>query len=331
MNEKKSIREKVGYSLGDVAANLMFQILALLLMKLVADHFGLQTAIYVALAYVALLTFCHLSITPYFSKSRPVDTRQEMLTSLRSQPWRAVALTMTVVTLAQSLRCATFGFYLYDYVDCQSLAAWLDGWTTVSATREEACAAGLFIFIAAAVVSQLAGIVLSTRFFQRYGKKEMFVACLALTALLSLTLYVPQPDDITLTLVLCVLKSLAFAPAVPLLWAMTSDVADHVEHQHHRRTTGSCYAGVTFALKAGLGLGLFLAGLLLLVFGYASDPSVLQSWTAVQGIRFASSVIPALLFVVGIMTLWSYPITKSYGERIQAELTERRKIECITY
>ena len=46
MNEKKSIREKVGYSLGDVAANLMFQILALLLMKLVADHFGLHTAIY---------------------------------------------------------------------------------------------------------------------------------------------------------------------------------------------------------------------------------------------------------------------------------------------
>ena len=324
MNKGISIGEKVGYSLGDVATNIILQILAVLLLKIVADNFGVLMTIFASLVYLGVFTFCHLSITPYFSKSRPDDTRLEMLTSLGIQPWRSVVLTMMVVTLAQSLRCATFGFYLYDYVDYQSLVAWLDRWT-VNANREEACAMGLFIFIAAAVVSQLAGTMVYTKYFIRYGKKETLIGCLALTVLFSFTLYVPQPDDITMMLVLCVLKSLAFAPIVPLLWAMTSDVADYVEHQRYRRATGYCYSGVLFALIVGFGLGTLLAGLLLLTFGYESDSSDLRSWTAVQGVRFASSIVPAMFFTIGIVSLWSYPITKPYKEQIQADLTKRRK------
>ena len=38
-----------------------------------------------------------------------------------------------------------------------------------------------------------------------------------------------------------------------LLWAMI-DVADHSEYVHYRRATGFVFAGVVFALKAGLGV-----------------------------------------------------------------------------
>ena len=55
--------------------------------------------------------------------------------------------------------------------------------------------------------------------------------------------------------VLNFLKSLAYAPTVPLLWAMIADVADHSEYVNHRRATGFVFAGVVFALKAGLGIG----------------------------------------------------------------------------
>ena len=55
--------------------------------------------------------------------------------------------------------------------------------------------------------------------------------------------------------VLNFLKSLAYAPTVPLLWAMLADVADYSGYKIYRRATGSVFAGVVFTLKAGLGIG----------------------------------------------------------------------------
>lgn len=125
--------------------------------------------------------------------------------------------------------------------------------------------------------------------------------------------------------VLCILKSLAYAPTVPLLWAMIGDVADHVEYVNHRRATGFCFSGVVFALKAGLGLGGAFAGVILSVFGYVSGNVTTQNDMAVDGIRLVSSIIPALLFGIGVGALFFYPITKQYNERMQADLAERRR------
>ena len=125
---------------------------------------------------------------------------------------------------------------------------------------------------------------------------------------------------------LCILKSLAYAPTVPLLWAMIGDVADHIEYVNYRRATGFCFSGVVFALKAGLGLGGAFAGLILSAFGYVSmtGTKVIQSASAIEGIRLVSSLVPALLFAIGVVALFFYPISKQFNENMQAELAKRR-------
>ena len=105
---------------------------------------------------------------------------------------------------------------------------------------------------------------------------------------------------------------------------MIADVADHSEYVHHRRATGFVFAGVVFALKAGLGVGGAILGFLLSGFGYVSGHGVVQSESAIDGIVLSSSLIPALTFAVGVVALCFYPITKQYTERMQAELAERR-------
>lgn len=45
MNPKISMREKVGYSLGDVAANLVFQMMMIFQLKFYTDIFGLDGAV----------------------------------------------------------------------------------------------------------------------------------------------------------------------------------------------------------------------------------------------------------------------------------------------
>ena len=124
-----------------------------------------------------------------------------------------------------------------------------------------------------------------------------------------------------------ILKSLAYAPTVPLLWAMIADVADHMEYVSRRRATGLCFSGVVFALKAGLGVGGAIAGLILSMFGYVNDIMAVQSPSSIMGIRLASSIVPGICFGIGVVALFYYPISKSVNEKMQAELARRRAEE----
>ena len=84
------------------------------------------------------------------------------------------------------------------------------------------------------------------------------------------------------------------------------------------------FAGVVFALKAGLGIGGASLGFLLSGFGYVSGIGAEQSGTAIRGIVLSSSLIPAMIFGMGVAALCFYPITKKYNEQMQAELADRR-------
>jgi GPH family glycoside/pentoside/hexuronide:cation symporter len=107
---------------------------------------------------------------------------------------------------------------------------------------------------------------------------------------------------------------------------MIGDVADNVEYINHRRATGFCFSGISFALKAGLGLGGALAGVILSCFGYVPGHISAQPSSATEGIRLVCSVVPAILFSVGVIALFFYPITKRYNENMQAELEARRHL-----
>ena len=148
-----------------------------------------------------------------------------------------------------------------------------------------------------------------------------------MTALFTAAFVIPSKDDIGFIFTLGILKSLAYAPTVPLLWAMIADVADHMEYVHHRRATGLCFSGIVFALKAGLGVGGAIAGSILSIFGYVNDISIEQSATSLMGIRMASSIVPGICFGIAVAALFFYPISKSMNEKMQAELAKRREQE----
>ena len=108
---------------------------------------------------------------------------------------------------------------------------------------------------------------------------------------------------------------------------MIADVADHVEYENHRRATGFCFSGIVLTLKLGLGFGGAIAGIIISMFGYVSGNESVQNESAMEGIRMVSSIVPALLFAVGVVALNFYPITKEYNESMQAELAMRRRLD----
>ena len=253
-----------------------------------------------------------------------MSIRRDISETFTSGAW----LSMFFLTLLLFVSLAVFGagmnYYFQSYADPHSLAALLRrlGFHT---TEGDAYSTGFSLFNTLNAVVQLLGVLLlSGRLADRFGKKTTFVACLSLTALFTALLYLPGVSDVALVYVLGILKSACYAPTIPLLWAMIADVADDMEYRNHRRATGFCFSGIVFALKMGLGLGGALAGVVISCFGYQSGGVVVQTASAAYGIRLVSSLIPALLLVVGVVVLSRYPITKKYNENMQAELAARR-------
>lgn len=264
---------------------------------------------------------------------------KELLTNV---PWRAMFVLTLFVFITLAMWGSAMSFYFQNYVDQSALYAFLDSmglvrpegegsvllttFNLIAHKESDAYAIGFSLFNMVGALVQFIGVILLSNFLaNRYGKKLTFIVCLSLTALFTAMFWLPEPADVASMFVLCILKSLAYAPTVPLLWAMIGDVADHIEYVNHRRATGFCFSGVVFALKAGLGLGGAFAGLILSAFGYASGSGMLQSDSAVTGIRLVGSLVPALLFAIGVVALCFYPITKQFNEMMQAELAERRE------
>lgn len=281
-------------------------------------------------------------ITPPASQKN--DTRQDIKDVLSSVPWRSMFILTLFVFITLAMWGSAMNYYFENYVDKAALFAFLDNIGLVAAepgnsvgyhvlnafglivtSPDKAYEVGFGVFNMVGALVQFFGVIFLSEFLaNKYGKKRTFIVCLSLTAIFTALFYFPAKDNVGMMFVLNFLKSLAYAPTVPLLWAMIADVADHSEYIHYRRATGFIFSGVVFALKAGLGIGGAVLGFLLSGFGYASGSGVVQNDTAVQGIILSSSLIPAAFFLVGVVALFFYPISKEYNEKMQAELSERR-------
>lgn len=282
-------------------------------------------------------------ITP--PASQKTDTRKDIRDVFHSIPWRAMFILTLFLFTTLAMWGSAMNYYFENYVDANALYTFLDklGLVAVEANAsfsynilnafglivnspEKAYEVGFGVFNMVGALVQFFGVILLSSFLaNRYGKKRVFIFCLTLTAIFTALFYFPNETDIETMFVLNFLKSLAYAPTVPLLWAMIADVADHSEYVNYRRATGFVFAGVVFALKAGLGIGGAILGFLLSGFGYVSRAGTAQTESAIHGIILSSSLIPAATFFIGVIALYFYPITKAYNEEMQAELTERRK------
>lgn len=282
-------------------------------------------------------------ITP--PASQKTDTRKDIRDVFHSIPWRAMFILTLFLFTTLAMWGSAMNYYFENYVDANALYTFLDklGLVAVEANAsfsynilnafglivnspEKAYEVGFGVFNMVGALVQFFGVILLSSFLaNRYGKKRVFIFCLTLTAIFTALFYFPNETDIETMFVLNFLKSLAYAPTVPLLWAMIADVADHSEYVNYRRATGFVFAGVVFALKAGLGIGGAILGFLLSGFSYVSGAGTAQTESAIHGIILSSSLIPAATFFIGVIALYFYPITKAYNEEMQAELTERRK------
>lgn len=282
-------------------------------------------ALFAAIALVFfVITFCVSRERIQPPPRQEVSIVEDVKSTISNLPWTAMFLLTFSLFITLAVWGSAMSFYFQYNVDQKSLYDFLRFFGLCDNVNE-AYSVGFSVFNMMGAIIQFLGVVFLSRYLaNKYGKKKVFMVCLSLTTFFTALFYIPSPTDISLLFALNLMKSLAYAPTVPLLWAMIGDVADHIEYENYRRATGFCFSGIVMALKIGLGLGGALAGIIISAFGYQSGNVTVQNESAMEGIRLASSIIPAILFSIGVVALYFYPISKEYNEKMQAELTARR-------
>ncbi|HUI29378.1 MAG TPA: MFS transporter [Candidatus Acidoferrales bacterium] len=274
-------------------------------------------------------------------KSSP---RKDLVGLLKTGPW----ITMFITTLFVFITLAMWGsgmfYYFTYYVDKDALFNFLQSiglgqvqpgtggfWygilnafgLIVGKDGSNVSGVGFSLFNMAGMLMNILGVMVSTVLAKRFGKKAVFTIGLFFTAVFTAMFILLPAQAVGPAFVLNILKSLAYGPTIPLLWAMMADVADYSEWKTSRRATGLVFAGIVFGLKAGLGLGGAICGWILSAYDYV--PNAVQTAHALFGIRMASSIYPALTFFAGVVAILFYGISKKLNLQIQDELAERRK------
>lgn len=271
------------------------------------------------------------------------DLRSDLRNVFTCGPW-IVMFILTLLTFTMLVvRGSSSNYFFAYYLDQQQIRSFLSGFGLAGTTGpvtggrtildalgllvnpdgSNAAAVGLSLFFVVGSLVQILGILVSKPLADRFGNKAVFITGMFVTMVATLLVFFVGPTQIELMFALSILWAIGWGPTVPLLWVMIADVADYSEWKTHRRATGFMFAGVLFALKAGLSLGGALSAWVIDAFGYV--PNAVQTEHALLGIRLGASVYPAIAMALGLVCLASYKIGKKLNLQIQEELAERRK------
>lgn len=177
----------------------------------------------------------------------------------------------------------------------------------------------------AAVVMALpmgVGAVVIPRLAHRAGVTPYYLLSLGLSIGGLSALWVLPAEPLPV-LVCFAITGVGFGGAAALNLVLLADLTDYVEWQQGYRAEASLAAMMSFATKAGAGIGGGAVAYVLAFSGYQEGADV-QGADAVRGVLLAQSLVPGAIGLVGAVVFLSYPITRSITADARASLSRSR-------
>jgi Na+/melibiose symporter-like transporter len=298
-----------------------------------AKGYGITMGIFAILATVFFfITFFTTKERIKPDPKQQSSLKEDISALFKNRPWVNMFIVFVMMFIFLAIRNGNLLFFFRYYLDLDSLTVFLEkadkglfGLLGVLGFRGENANVADSVFSIMNILGQLAaiiGITVSNSLAVRFGKKDTLIFGFALSVICTALFIAIPPTGIMLTLILQILFNFSWGITMSLPWAMMADVADYSEWKFKRRATAIVFAGIVVGLKVGLALGGFIGGAILSLYGY--DKEVLTP-LAISGIRWLSSIYPAIALTVVIITLFFYKISGKTELQMQNELAERRK------
>ena len=234
---------------------------------------------------------------------------------VRNKPWWLLIGAALASNLFNTVRGTTTAYFFADYI--QQLVS-LDGrWAFL-------VSAGIFLSIGE--IANMVGVVLAVPMSKHLGKKSTYIISMAALVGLSIAFFFlpATAGGYWAMLAFQIIISIFTGVISPLVWSMYADVADYSELKDGTASTGLIFSSASMAQKFGGAFGGAAVMWMLAAFGYDTTAGVVQTETAITGLRILMSWVPAAVATLAILVTWFYPLTKKKMEEVQVELAARR-------
>jgi GPH family glycoside/pentoside/hexuronide:cation symporter len=242
-------------------------------------------------------------------KSEKTPVLKDLKLLVRNTPWWILVGTGLAALLFNALRDVVAVFYFkYHILDDYKMAA--TGWTLTT------------IYFLIGQAANLVGVAMAPSLSNKFGKKNTYIAAMALAAVLSCGFFFI--NNIAGIIILQIAVSVCAGYVLPLLWSMFSDICDHQELTTGRRTTGLIFSSSSMSQKFGWAIGPAIVLWLLAAFGYQSGGVETQPESAIFGMRLLMSLLPAAACLLAVVGMFFYPLSDKRVKEIAEELDKIR-------
>jgi GPH family glycoside/pentoside/hexuronide:cation symporter len=290
-----------------------------------------------AIASVVLFVITFLTTKERVVEETESNTsvKQDLTDLIRNRPWIIMLFVTILIFVTLALKGGTYVYYFKYYVDNGQMAIFLNniGFNRLIESiqnvwpnfrwPEEVDASAFGLFNGSGIIMMIVGIQFSKPLADKFGKRNAFRLFLFISALFILVFVAIPPKNITWMFISQILHGLTYGVTIPILWAMTADVADYSEWKNHRRATAIIFSAMILGLKGGLTIGGTLVVSFLSAYGYDSTLTI-QPDSAVLGMKLMISVFSFIAFFIAFVLLFFYSIDKKMEDQIEEELKSRR-------
>lgn len=244
-----------------------------------------------------------------------VSVGQDLKLLLKNKPWWLMIGAALASNLFNTVRGTTTAYFFSDYIV-----------KTVEMAPQWAFLVSASIFLSIGEIANMVGVVLAVPMSKHLGKKSTYILSMAILIGLSITFFFlpATTGGYWAMLVFQILISIFTGVVSPLVWSMYADVADYSELKDGTASTGLIFSSASMAQKFGGAFGGAAVMWMLAAFGYDTTAGVVQTETAITGLRILMSWIPAAVAALAILVVWFYPLTKQKMAGVQVELASRR-------
>ncbi|ANH83869.1 transporter [Niabella ginsenosidivorans] len=301
-----------------------------------AGHGDKSLGIEKVMTWLAVIGTVLLLITFFTTRERIVPApgqksslKEDLGDLFKNRPWIIMLVLTTLVFITLSMKGGSYVYYFKNYVDKDSLTAFITPFMRffsgigLNVFEEDPVSAGFGLFNAGGIIFMIVGIMLSRRFANRYGKRDVFGIALFISALFIFAFVFYPPTSVRLMFMSQILHGFFYGLTIPLLWAMIADVADYSEWKNNRRATAIIFSAMMVGLKVGLSVGGALVTWILGLYNYTANSST-QTPQAIQGTKMLVSVFPSIPFLAGAGLLFFYVINKKMEVQIERDLKQKR-------
>lgn len=300
---------------------------------------GIETV----MTWLAAVGTVMLLITFFTTRERIVPApeqksslKQDLSDLSKNRPWLIMLALTVLVFITLSMKGGSYVYYFNNYVDKEALAQFINpvinacNLVGINFFGSDPVSAGFGLFNASGIIFMIAGISLSKKLADKFGKRDVYKYGLITATVFVFIFVFFKPESVLYMFISQILHGFTYGITIPILWAMIADVADYSEWKTNRRATAIIFSAMMVGLKAGLSIGGSLVAWILNLYGYipkesaVSGQEILQPESVAQGAKMLVSVFPSISFLLGAGLLFFYVIDKKMEVDIEKNLKERR-------